>query len=234
MNLLVFLNVARRSALRKFRDIQSGVSLRENRILVSYYLAPGAKQRITDAERNGLVVPLERIPNCLRTAEFENSFLSAFLQEVAPRVDCVVLVKGFQTQASYVLAKADVVVDCSSHRPQVIKSRTGKVGWLPGFTEENPDWQKDEAAPPRVKVASQAPITALQSQVGGDHYKAMPIQPVQFIHANGIGYMEGCAIKYLCRHGRKGGREDLEKAIHFIQLLIEQEYSDGKQRGGGR
>lgn len=67
-------------------------------------------------------------------------------------------------------------------------------------------------------------MSAKTEQVGGDHYKSMAIQPAEFIHRNGIGYMEGCAIKYLCRHKRKNGREDLEKAIHFIRLLIDEEY----------
>ncbi len=62
--------------------------------------------------------------------------------------------------------------------------------------------------------------TPLQSQVGGSHYKDMKIQPVEFIHANGIGYFEGCAIKYLSRWKVKGGVEDLKKAKHFIELLI--------------
>ena len=64
---------------------------------------------------------------------------------------------------------------------------------------------------------------ALATQVGGGHYKDMPIQPVEFIHKNGIGFAEGCAIKYLCRWRAKNGVEDLKKARHFIDLLIEME-----------
>lgn len=64
---------------------------------------------------------------------------------------------------------------------------------------------------------------ALDSQVGGNHYKDLAIQPVEYIHRNGIGYMEGCAIKYLTRWRSKGGIQDLEKAKHFIDLLIELE-----------
>lgn len=67
------------------------------------------------------------------------------------------------------------------------------------------------------------PNSALSQQTGGDHYKTMPIQPVEFIHANSIPFMEGCAIKYLCRWRRKNGIEDLKKARHFIDLLIELE-----------
>lgn len=65
--------------------------------------------------------------------------------------------------------------------------------------------------------------SALDSQVGGNHYKDLAIQPVEYIHRNGIGYMEGCAIKYLTRWRSKGGIQDLEKAKHFIDLLIELE-----------
>lgn len=64
---------------------------------------------------------------------------------------------------------------------------------------------------------------ALDVQVGGSHYKDMKIQPVEFIHANNIPFIEGCCIKYLCRWRRKGGIEDLKKARHFIDLLIEME-----------
>lgn len=61
-------------------------------------------------------------------------------------------------------------------------------------------------------------------QVGGSHYKDMAIQPAHFAYVNKIGYHEACAIKYLCRHGKKNGKQDLEKAIHFIQMLIEEQY----------
>lgn len=61
-------------------------------------------------------------------------------------------------------------------------------------------------------------------QVGGNHYKRYAIQPGEFIHRNGIGYMEGNVIKYVCRHREKNGRQDLEKAIHYLQLLMEWEY----------
>lgn len=60
----------------------------------------------------------------------------------------------------------------------------------------------------------------LDVQTGGSHYKGMAIQPVEFIHANHIPYLEGNIIKYVCRHENKNGLEDLEKAAHYIQLLI--------------
>ena len=69
-------------------------------------------------------------------------------------------------------------------------------------------------------------MSAQDAQIGGDHYKGMAIQPVEFIHRNGIGFAAGCAIKYICRYRQKNGREDLEKAKHFLDLLIELEYPE--------
>jgi hypothetical protein len=69
-------------------------------------------------------------------------------------------------------------------------------------------------------------MSALNAQVGGGHYKDMKIQPVEFIHANGIGFIEGCVIKYVSRWRAKGGVDDLRKARHFIDLLIELEERD--------
>ena len=66
-------------------------------------------------------------------------------------------------------------------------------------------------------------MSAMAEQIGGDHYKNMAIQPVEFIHKNGIGFIEGCVIKYVCRWREKGGVDDLRKARHFIDLLIEME-----------
>lgn len=65
---------------------------------------------------------------------------------------------------------------------------------------------------------------ALDRQVGGSHYKDLKIQPIEFIHANNIPFCEANAIKYLCRHRNKNGKQDLEKAKHYIDLLIELEY----------
>lgn len=59
-------------------------------------------------------------------------------------------------------------------------------------------------------------------QVGGDHYKNMIIQPGEFIVKNSLGWYEGNAIKYICRHKVKGGKQDLEKAIHYLELALEE------------
>ena len=73
--------------------------------------------------------------------------------------------------------------------------------------------------------------SALDVQEGGNHYKDCPIQPVEYIHANGIGYFEGNVIKYVTRWRTKGGVEDLKKARHYIDMLIEFE---GKPDSGVR
>jgi hypothetical protein len=64
-------------------------------------------------------------------------------------------------------------------------------------------------------------LPAKSNQVGGDHYKSMAIQPIDYILANNIGFVEGCVIKYVSRWKSKGGVEDLKKARHFLDLLIE-------------
>lgn len=71
-------------------------------------------------------------------------------------------------------------------------------------------------------------MSATDTQVDGNHYKCMPIQPIEYTLKNGLGFCEGNVIKYVSRHKKKGGKKDLEKAIHYIQLLIEQEYPEPK------
>jgi hypothetical protein len=71
-------------------------------------------------------------------------------------------------------------------------------------------------------------MSALTHQEGGDHYKTMKIQPVEYIHANGLPYIEGAVVKYVSRHRQKNGAEDIKKAIHFLNLLLELEYKETK------
>jgi hypothetical protein len=66
----------------------------------------------------------------------------------------------------------------------------------------------------------------LQVQVGGSHYRDCGIQPVEYIHANKLDYFEGNVVKYITRHRTKGqGRKDIEKAIHYAQLILELDYN---------
>ena len=62
-------------------------------------------------------------------------------------------------------------------------------------------------------------------QIGGTHYKKMKIQPSKFVMENKLLFAEGNVIKYICRHPYKDGKQDLEKAKHFIDMIIERDYS---------
>lgn len=66
--------------------------------------------------------------------------------------------------------------------------------------------------------------SALSHQEGGLHYRDMAIQPVAFIHANKLDFLSGNVVKYISRHKEKGGVEDIRKAIHYCELIIELEY----------
>jgi len=66
--------------------------------------------------------------------------------------------------------------------------------------------------------------SALQKQEGGNHYKDFAIQPIEFIYKNNLAFCEGNIIKYVCRHRKKNGIEDLRKAKHYLEILAELEY----------
>ena len=68
-----------------------------------------------------------------------------------------------------------------------------------------------------------ATVNALKEQVGGDHYSKLAIQPVEYITANKLTYLQGNVIKYVTRYKDKNGLQDLEKAKHYINMLIELE-----------
>ena len=67
---------------------------------------------------------------------------------------------------------------------------------------------------------------ATDKQIAGSHYKKLKLQPVEFCQVNELNCCESAVIKYVCRHRDKNKKEDLRKAIHYLQLLIEIEYED--------
>ena len=69
-------------------------------------------------------------------------------------------------------------------------------------------------------------MSVYKKQIGGSHYKDMKIQPSEFINKNKFLFAEGNAIKYICRHAAKGEVQDLEKAKHYIDMIIERDYSE--------
>jgi len=66
---------------------------------------------------------------------------------------------------------------------------------------------------------------SLEKQVGGKHYKTFRIQPAEFINENKLLFAEGNAIKYICRHSVKGKEEDIKKAIHYLEMILERDYN---------
>ena len=69
-------------------------------------------------------------------------------------------------------------------------------------------------------------MSAYDKQIGGNHYLKYKIQPSKFVVENKLLYPEGSVIKYIVRHQDKGGKEDLLKAKHMIDMIIERDYSD--------
>ena len=71
-------------------------------------------------------------------------------------------------------------------------------------------------------------MSALEKQTGGNHYKKCSIQPIEYIHANNLPFIEGNVVKYITRWRDKNGIEDLKKVIHYVELLIELETHNDK------
>ena len=61
-------------------------------------------------------------------------------------------------------------------------------------------------------------------QIAGSHYQGFKIQPEEFINENKLLFAEGSAIKYICRHAAKGKEQDIHKAIHYLEMIIERDY----------
>ena len=72
---------------------------------------------------------------------------------------------------------------------------------------------------------------ALDKQVGGDHYKYLAIQPAEYNQRNRLPYCEANVVKYVTRHRSAKGREDIEKAIHYLELILQIDYGEGEIEG---
>ena len=73
-------------------------------------------------------------------------------------------------------------------------------------------------------------MSVWKKQVGGEHYIKYKIQPSKFVVENKLLYPEGCVIKYILRHQDKGGKQDMLKAKHFIDMIIERDYGAEKEK----
>ena len=70
-------------------------------------------------------------------------------------------------------------------------------------------------------------MSAYKKQIGGSHYKSMVMQPSEFINKNRLLFAEASAIKYICRHSAKGKEQDIDKAIHYLEMIKERDYEKG-------
>lgn len=68
-------------------------------------------------------------------------------------------------------------------------------------------------------------MTSLDKQVGGEHYKLFKIQPAEFLSVNNVGWLESNVVKYVLRHEFKNGIQDIDKAIHYLELIKDIKYA---------
>lgn len=110
-----------------------------------------------------------------------------------------------------------VTKDLFSHRkPKSVKSPSKPGAGVVATAEP-------ATSPKGATTKAQEGSSALAVQIAGGHYKKLAIQPVEYIHANNLPFIEGCIVKYATRWRDKGGTEDLKKIKHFVDLLIELE-----------
>jgi hypothetical protein len=127
-----------------------------------------------------------------------------------PDADVNKLAKKYKTAPSYVYkmrSKAVQQLDANPLKPEQEKAMDALIA----TSQELGGWQVT------------ADTGALNMQVGGEHYKKHKIQPIEFIHANNIPFIEGNIIKYIVRWRDKNGLKDLEKVKHYVDLLIDLE-----------
>jgi hypothetical protein len=128
-----------------------------------------------------------------------------------PNASAAALAKRFRISTSYAHKLKATALESMKEdydtRPDVIIER----GWTVTTNSED-----------GTMVAAHA-HSALDVQVDGDHYKKFKIQPIEFIHANDIPFIEGNIIKYIVRWREKNGIKDLEKVKHYVDLLIDLE-----------
>lgn len=98
-------------------------------------------------------------------------------------------------------------------------SNSGENEW----TQYNDPKEWDKASKTVYGKLMHPNDTAINRQVGGNHYKKLKIQPLEYALENGLGVCEHAVVKYITRWRDKNGVEDLRKAIHYIELLIQRE-----------
>ena len=114
------------------------------------------------------------------------------------------------------------VVALQQTGPLALHVEDGAVPGCVQFWAEESSQCPDDLPPGQVL----SPTSALDRQVQGTHYKDHAIQPIEYIHANKLGFIEGNVVKYITRHASKGGAEDVRKVIHYCELLLQLQYGE--------
>ena len=148
----------------------------------------------------------------------------------------------FKLGDSVYVEKAEIFnVNCVGKRGVVIHNPNPSNGCVRVKFEDGesvdfkPEWLLKSAKPKNMEeqahnaasyIADEHEVNPMEIQVGGDHYKKCKIQPVEYIHANGLDFFQGNIVKYITRFRDKGGKADLEKIKHYCDMLIEIEYPE--------
>ncbi|AUR83334.1 protein of unknown function DUF3310 [Vibrio phage 1.033.O._10N.222.49.B8] len=102
----------------------------------------------------------------------------------------------------------------------------GSTYWVVACDRVTPQPKPDQlVTSARFDTASET-VTATERQIGGDHYKSLKIQPIEYIDANNMPYLEGNVVKYVTRHASKNGVQDIDKAIHYLELIKQMRYAE--------
>ena len=184
----------------------------------------------------------------LASADDESYWLAPNGQLFLSRTDCIDIVELIKDEHGFTIWRGGAQPDETRGKAVFVKLRDGTETSAPvdavwmrwSHTDTVSDivaYKVATAAPPVADTYEQlvpSAATPLEVQVGGDHYKSMAIQPIEYIHANNTPFAEGSVIKYVSRWRAKNGIKDLEKARHFIDLLISLETKADAAKGGAQ
>ena len=106
----------------------------------------------------------------------------------------------------------------------------GSTSWVVVCDRVAPQPTTDQLVTAARFDQAATPYVATERQIGGDHYKSLKIQPIEYIDANNMPYLEGNVVKYVTRHASKNGVQDIDKAIHYLELIKQMRYAEDNTR----
>ena len=135
-------------------------------------------------------------------------------------------VEEVTSEKSFFNTKFRITISVVSNLAILLKLKNdGRYILLDNVKKDEP--MTETVVPQTLKQPSSQAAT--NKQVGGSHY-LLPIQPIEYILANGLGYCEANVVKYVSRWRNQGGIQDLKKAIHYLEMLIDQEEKDASKK----